>query len=100
MKTEETAGFIFTPEALKLIQRQKTTPERLLKAWWYTHQVRHEDGSGELMIHNNGQRLNSVTRQGITIERILLPAGVFRRVTKDGEVIRFQNLTETRKALK
>lgn len=59
-----------------------------------------EGGDGKDFINQHGEVTSTHTHNGVTVERIRLSQGIFRRVIKDGQVIQFTNLSESKKQIK
>lgn len=60
-----------------------------------------ENGNGSDFLSQSGEIIsNTHTHNGVTIERIRLPQGIFRRVVRDGRVVSFANLSESKKQIR
>ena len=57
------------------------------------------DGNGREVIPLENI-LSTHTHNGLTVERIRLPGGIFRRVLQNNTVIRLTNLSETKKRIR
>lgn len=59
-----------------------------------------ENGNGSDFLSQSGEIISTHTHNGVTIERIRLPQGIFRRVTRNGRVVSFTNLSESKKQIR
>ncbi len=99
MKSEDVSKFIFTPKGLELIKKSGISIEGYKRYWKSNCLFKHEDRGGQKWIIDAVQGIpKRYERAGVVIEHLSLPAGEFRRVTKNGQMISFRNLTESRKA--
>lgn len=72
----------------------------LLERWKRQDQIKEGAAENTKLLTDDGEVISTSTRNGITIERIRLPKGLFRRVRRGTEVLSFTNLTESKKGLK
>lgn len=82
------------------IEIDKDELNRLIFAPKEAEALSSELGDGKHYVETDGQTLSTYTYNGLTIERIRLPQGIFRRVIKNGQVVSFTNLSESKKRLK